>query len=616
MKSVQDCGIASTNTTNSKATKSQINQLAVDTETYYEGSHKGLKSIQVYGDVDDKPFNKYILPSSFKLNDHLIRIDVARQFFDLLESMKRDTRVAFFNIDFDASQFLYYMTNTAGYNIRHIGEESRFANKKGDLCILESDRNMYSITFRTKTLGKLIWMVDIANFLPGSSLNSACLGWIGDSKVEIDSKEFRKRAPTELEKKYAMKDAELTYNLFKELQSAGVIEGQRYVTIAGRTMAHFKEHLMNNYGLTFDEYFYKSNDKEYVNECKQVIEVRGRKSTRGGMCMAVHTGTFHHCTHVDARSMYPTQGHKPYIPVGELLESKPGGKCTYLVYPRGYFEVKDEKLPYFQWRTKAQCARYEYKDLYEPGNYVSNCMLDGSYAMWEDEWKLVKKNYEIDDLDESKKVYFQMEKNTALKTYFEEVYQGKQTNTGSKKLFYKYLLNSLYGKFLSNPDGVSIDYIDGRRIKVEEHDRNTYYLPVGMWIAMGGRVDLFNAMNSIDSADVLYCDTDSIIFKGNKMPKIKIGDYMGDWSIEAEDIDAYIVGPKTYQERFPDGKLITKCAGMPRDIIAQQTWQSIYEGLIIPCRKPRRDPLTWAINFEETEYTISTRASIFRGRGI
>ena len=100
------------------------------------------------------------------------------------------------------------------------------------------------------------------------------------------------------------------------------------------------------------------------------------------------------------------------------------------------------------------------------------------------------------------------------------------------------------------------------------------------------------------------------------MPKIKIGDYMGDWSIEAEDIDAYIVGPKTYQERFPDGKLITKCAGMPRDIIAQQTWQSIYEGLTIPCRKPRRDPLTWAINFEETEYTISTRASIFRGRGI
>lgn len=519
-------------------------------------------------------------------------------------------------MDFDVSQFLYYMTTTADYNIKHVGEEDRYTTKKGDMCILESDRNMYSVSFRTKSNGRLIWMVDIANFLPGSSLNSACAGWLGDQKVEIESKKFLKKLPTPIEQKYAMKDADLTYRLFVELNKVGVIEGQKFVTIAGRTMHHFKEHLMTNYGLTFDQYFFKSDDLQFINNQKALYESLLRPSTRGGMCMAVHTGMFTHCNHIDARSMYPTQGHKDYIPTGEMLFEKPGGKYTSMIYPIGYFRVKEDKLPYFQWRTKAQCARYVLDDVYEPGNYVKNCTLDGSYGIWQEEWEVIKRNYDIEDLDIEKQYYFELEKNTALKSYFEEVYMGKMNNTGSVKMFYKYLLNSLYGKFLSNPDGVSIDYIDGQRIKVEEHERTTFYLPIGMWIAMGGRVDLFNAMNSIDSADVLYCDTDSIIYKGNKMPNVNIGKYMGDWSLEAEDIDVNIIGPKTYQELSKDGTLITKCAGMPRDIIAQQTWGSVYEGMTVQCRKPRRDPITWAINFEETEYTVSTRASIFRGRGI
>ena len=616
MLSVQNFGTQSTSTLKKPDTKTQVNILGVDTETYYDGKFKGLKSIQVAGEVNGKPFEKYILPNSFNTTDHIIRKDICKQFFDFLESMELDTKVAFFNMDFDVSQFLYYMTTTAEYNIKHIGEEDRYANKKGDMCILESDRNMYSVSFRTKKNGRLIWMVDIANFLPGSSLNSACLGWLGDQKVDIATKKFLKQKPTPTEQKYAMKDADLTYRLFVELNKANVIEGQKFVTIAGRTMSHFKEHLMLNYGMTFNQYFFHTDDEEYVDEQKKLFEALIRPSKRGGMCMAVHTGIYDNCSHIDARSMYPTQGHKDYIPTGELLFDKPAGKYTCMLFPKGYFHVRRDALPYFQWRTNAQCARYQYETKYEPGNYVRDCVLDGSFGVWKEEWDVIKRNYEIDDLEIDKTYYFELEKNTALKSYFEEVYEGKMNNTGSKKLFYKYLLNSLYGKFLSNPEGISIDYIDGHRVKVEEHERTTYYLPIGLWIAMGGRVDLFNAMNSIDSKDVLYCDTDSIIYKGDKMPNVKLGKYMGEWSMEAENISVNVVGPKTYQELSADGTLITKCAGMPRDIISQMQWGSLYEGLTISCRKPRRDPATWAINFEETDYTISTRASIFRGRGI
>lgn len=65
---------------------------------------------------------------------------------------------------------------------------------------------------------------------------------------------------------------------------------------------------------------------------------------------------------------------------------------------------------------------------------------------------------------------------------------------------------------------------------------------------MMGRVTLMQKIISIPSENFLYCDTDSIIFKGNKFPDIEIGKELGQWSIEEEHIKANIVGPKTYQE--------------------------------------------------------------------
>lgn len=592
------------------------NFIAVDTETYYEGNQKGLKSIQIYGMVNDEIYQEYMAASSYRLSDHLIRIELATKFFNFFEKQTRDTEVAFFNIDFDISQVLYYMTNNAGYEIKHIGDPKRFNLKKGEMMILESDRNMYLVMFRTKKYGRTIRMIDLFNFLPGSKLDSAAESWLGEHKIVVEDKKFPKRMPTEEEKVYGMKDAELTYKLFMELRASNVIEGDRYVTIAGRTLGHFKDYLKSEFDVTLDEYFFMTSDKDEIQRYKDQCECQLRTSTRGGMCMAVQKGVFEHCTHVDARSMYPTQCVRDFIPSGPVLSEPPITPHTYIVYPVGFFRLKKGKLPYFQWRRKSQCVHYAYMTTYEPGEYVSDCCLDGTYGLWEDEWKIVQENYGIEQLDDSKRVYIEMRENIALKNYVNELYQGKLVNTGSKKLYFKYLLNSLYGKFLSRPDGVGIDYIDGKRVKVDEDNRTTYYLPIGMWIAMMGRVTLFRAMSSIPVENVLYCDTDSIIFKGDVFPDIKIGKNLGEWSVEAEDVSVYVVGPKTYQELTADGHLTTKCAGMPSDEIKKRKWLEIYEGFVIKCRKPRRDPVTWAINFEETQYEISTRAQIFRGRGL
>lgn len=586
--------------------------LGCDTETYYDGSNKGLRSIQIAGDICGLPVERLFTAHDYRTTDLFVRLDICRQFFDWMETIRCDVDVAFFNIDFDASQFILYLCQYSGYQFVY-GNSQYWGQSKGTISILESEQTMYAINIRMNS-GYLLHMMDLANFLPGSSLDAACRSWLGKSKIALDSKVFPKSRPEGIEAEYSMEDARLTYELFMKLKELGVIENQRTVTIAGRTMRHFQEYLRTEWGCTFDEFFYPGLSREEVDAAKFRIESVMRSSVRGGITMAVHSGMFHHCKHIDARSMYPTQCVKSLIPVGELLDEPPNGPYITLVCPAGFFNLQEGKIPYFQWRSHWQCDRYHWMSDYEPGEYVRDCYLDGSLVLWGDEWEIIQESYEGHDVEIMRTYYFRAVENRALAAYVRTLYEGKRTSTGSKRLYYKILLNALYGKFLSRPDGTIIEYHDGKRVKVEETDRRTYYLPLGSWIAMGGRVQLYRAMSSIPVDDVLYCDTDSIIYKGTRDPEAVLGDDLGMWSLEGTDLDVWIVGPKAYQERNPDGSVITRCAGMPRDVAASMTFGTLEEGLTVECRKPKRDPLTLAINIEPTTYTVSTRAQIFRSR--
>lgn len=599
--------------------------LGVDTETYWESETcKGLRSIQIYGkDEFGITYQRFIEPSSYDSTDILIRREICQRFFDWLESLDADADLFFFNIQFDASQFILYLCRYSGYEFDY-EEKQSWQLRKGQCSILESESRMYSINLRTPK-GRMIHMIDISNFLPGSTLNQACRSWIGKEKVKLESKRFSKTRTEGIERTYAMEDAKLTFELSQELIAQGVIEGHRVVTIAGRTIRHFQEYMKEEYGFRFDDYFYPLMDKEEIKDAKAEFEQWLRPSVRGALTMAVHTGLYEDCTHIDARSMYPTQCVRPLIPVGPICWTKPTGPSFHIVFPSGFFKLKEGKIPYFQWRSKMQTARFHWLTNYEPGEYVRDCFLDGSLALWEDEWKIIQESYEHWDVQIDTEFWIRGVENIPLHDYVRYLYKGKQENTGSVRLYFKILLNSLYGKFLTRPDGTVIHYVQGQRVKVKETDRRTYYLPLGAWIAMMGRVTLYRAMSSIPVENVLYCDTDSIIFKGDEWPDVTIGKNLGDWGVESEHVTAWIVGPKTYQELSRNPKepvpaglcgseCLTKCAGMPRDIADRLPFKQLREGLRVDCFKPRRDPLTMAINIEPTTFEVSTRAQIFKSR--
>lgn len=579
----------------------------VDTETYSipEQGIYGLKSIQVANDKDSWFFTS----DNFEQDDETIRYDICRKFFKWLERLDGHVTLAFFNLDFDFSQMVKWIVKESGY--RYSEQDKERWKIARSWSILESDLNLYKVSINVRR-GLTITMMDISNFLTSTTLNKACKEWIGKEKIALDSKEFAKSAPTEIERQYGTMDAKLTFELYKSLESNEVIEGPRYVTIAGRTIGHFKDYLKKKYACSFNEFCYLTKDKELVEKYNIEWESLLRESNRGGCCCAWHKGTFHDCIHADAVSHYPTQMVSDWIPFGNALYEKPvDHEYTTIVYPSGYLKLKDGKLPYIQWNSKGQCLAYHWITDYESGQYVEDCCLNGTHAFWADEWEIIKECYDFYDVDISKTVYILLTENVQLKSYITMLFEGKKNNKGTKRQYYKILMNSLYGKFLSNPKGKKVTYQNGIREIIEDNDRAMFYLPLGSWIAMRGRVRLFQLMLTLDPDDVLYCDTDSIIYKGNRDIPVDIGKELGQWEKEAVGIDVYIVGPKTYQE-IRDGKTITKCAGINEDIRESIPFGELKEGDVYTVRRAMRDKESWAKNVKTVEFTVNTRAGILR----
>lgn len=155
--------------------------------------------------------------------------------------------------------------------------------------------------------------------------------------------------------------------------------------------------------------------------------------------------------------------------------------------------------------------------------------------------------------------------------FVEHFYNLKNTSKGAEKLFYKFILNSLYGKFGERKHNERI-YLEAKELnenvrqleksndkyKVVQVKRNYYYIDIERvkkdppihqvyticsYITSAARLELTKELVK-NSEAVLYCDTDSIAlstdFKG------KLSTRLGDWSFESYEISK-IYGNKYYK---------------------------------------------------------------------
>ena len=587
----------------------------IDTETYNQGG-LGLKSIQIYGKNEEKYIA--ITPGIVHKSDEVIRYHLLDELFEFFESRVTDTAFYFFNLTFDFSQMEKYF-------VERYEQSDEFHLKKGECNIVQSPNRMYSVKFRTKT-GRMIYFYDLW-LLTASNLNASAKAFVGDAKIFIDDKNFEKGVPSPTEKKYAMKDAELTYKLAMALKNIHGFDLTEKMTIGARSLALFNE-VIKSEGEYIDiagmrcptpgtsakdihEYFgIKSMDV-------RKFELMLRRSTRGGICQAFQTGIFKKCVHIDIHSAHPSQMVK-FIPYGPMLDDKPTGDYDTVVYPEGDFVLKPGGLKMMSFTSKANCLRYQHISENEPGILVEDFSLDGSYGIWKDEYDLIVSQYDFSG--DIKEYYFKSRADPRLSSLVKTLYHGKETAEGARRNVYKYLLNSLYGKFLTRPDGEKITYTleDGKVLRHKEKDdtRKPVALPLGSWIATQTRVQLMTTALKVRdyNKNLLYCDTDSLIFKyyDGWEKAIPIGDKLGDWGIESMPEKVNIVGPKTYQEVI-NGKTYTKCAGLSHSVSDMIPFGELKDGYETTCLKAERDPDTLAISLNERPFTVSTKPQLYHG---
>lgn len=213
--------------------------------------------------------------------------------------------------------------------------------------------------------------------------------------------------------------------------------------------------------------------------------------------------------------------------------------------------------------------------------------------------------------------------------------KAKADKDAAASLFTKLLMNSLYGKFASNPDNyrnymlVPMDVIAGlesegwdfvgemgpwalAEMRLAEEQQRYYNVATGASITGFVRAMLWRAICA--GRGVMYCDTDSIAVQRRGDASV-LGDALGEWKLEGEFIRAGIAGKKLYIFKGADDwwkcadgstvQAMTRPAGSERlykmaskgaRLTRQQLWQVAAGGVVdyvpeVPTFSPSKPPV-------------------------
>lgn len=175
-----------------------------------------------------------------------------------------------------------------------------------------------------------------------------------------------------------------------------------------------------------------------------------------------------------------------------------------------------------------------------------------------------------------------------FKDYIDKWTVIKMENTGAIRELAKLMLNSLYGKFATNPD-VTGKYVELEdevvKLKLGDQEmRDPVYTAVGVFTTAYGRdVTIRTAQENYHR--FAYADTDSVHLIGLEKPNIKIDPLkLGYWKLEGQFTWAKFLGAKCYVEEI-DGDLKVTVAGMPRNMHKMVTKENFDIGLKLNGKK-------------------------------
>lgn len=165
------------------------------------------------------------------------------------------------------------------------------------------------------------------------------------------------------------------------------------------------------------------------------------------------------------------------------------------------------------------------------------------------------------------------------KYFVDKLYNLRVNSTSeAEKLFYKLLMNNLYGRLsVSGKIGRSVyrtPESEKKGVPYGEKVHVEYSLPLstetnwshGSYVTAYGRIELFKAMQAIATKHLIYCDTDSTIFDWPRKKPLpfKCGDKLGQMKLVAWQSLCMTYAPKMYRT---DDEY--KAKGVPRQLAKQ-----------------------------------------------
>lgn len=471
-------------------------------------------------------------------------------------------QVYFHNLGFDGIFILFWLM-TNGY--RHYAGDGRLM--KGEFQTLISDSNkFYSITVCWKDTGKRTEFRDSLKKLPMSVARIAKSFQLNECKLEIDYHEYR--APghklTVEEMEYLSADVVIVARALRQQLS----EGMTKLTVGADSLYQFKQ-IMGH----------KDFERAFP-VLSQEMDAEIRRAYRGGWVYAdkryrgkivERPGKV-----FDVNSLYPSVMYDRVLPYGTpvYVDGPPEPMVGYPLYITAITftaKLKEACLPCIQIKGTNVFAPNVYQEVIDEP--VTMCCTNVDLALWHE-------NYDLTILAFEGTWYFRGAIGF-FKDYIDYWMNIKMTATGGLREIAKLHLNSLYGKFATNPNITGkIPSIENNCVALHTGHlemRDPVYTPMGVFITAYARdVTIRAAQANYDT--FAYADTDSLHLFTDTMPELNIDPVkLGAWKHEQDFVKAIYVRPKVYseygweiknEERVGDpGCLpypVTKWAGMPK----------------------------------------------------
>lgn len=471
----------------------------------------------------------------------------------------------FHNLKFDGTFILYWLL-TNGYV--HVQGQSQL--EPGQFKTLISDMGKFYSMSVVWDSGKKTEFRDSLKKLPMSVSRIAQAFKMEESKGDIDYHAYRPvgHVVTPEEADYIRRDVSIVAKAVKQTRD----NGMKRLTVASDSLAEYKR-------LTTVKRF--TNMFPVLSDS---MDAEIRRAYRGGFTYAdprfskrqTRSGLV-----LDVNSLYPSVMYNSLIPHGEP-EYVEGLVLPTATRPLTIFSVtftakiKPGHIP---------CIQIKGTSMFAPTEYLSVVKEPTTLMMTNIDLALYQDHYDMEILEYGGGWRFHAAVGL-FDNYIDKWSRIKEHSTGGIREIAKLHLNSLYGKFASNPNVTSkIPYLKDGAVaytRGKDEARPPVYTAAGVFITSHAR-DLTIRAAQANYDTFAYADTDSLhLLRDDTPDNIEVHPTkMGAWKLEYAFDSAFYIRSKAYMERHPDGTYTNRIAGLPETVSDKLTFDALEDGMIL-----------------------------------